>query len=203
MSEISFICGLGNPGRKYRNTRHNLGFDTLDLIVRRYGLKWEKIDRRVSQAQWCHCGRVIILIKPNTYMNLSGEALGFYRKLSPDSLLVICDDINLPLGRLRIRVCGGSGGHKGLESITGRLGTDDYTRLRLGCGPAPEGQEWSDHVLGSFTPDEKVAVEEMIGSAAGAAEFAVSRGILEAQQEFNTRKGKDTGAGRPAAGDET
>ncbi len=201
MSEISFLCGLGNPGSRYRNTRHNLGFDTVDLIVRRYGLRWEKIDRTVSQARWSHCGRVITLIKPNTYMNLSGEALGFFGKLSADSLLVICDDINLPLGRLRIRVCGGSGGHKGLESIAGRLGTGDYARLRLGCGPAPEGQEWSDYVLGSFTPDERAEVEEMIGSAADAAEFAVSRGILEAQQEYNGRKGGESGAGPP--GDET
>lgn len=200
MSDISFLCGLGNPGRKYRDTRHNLGFETLDLIARRYGLKWEKIDRKVSQALWDHCGRTITLVKPGTYMNLSGDALASYRRLSPDSLLVICDDINLPLGRLRIRERGGNGGHKGLESISGRLGTSDYARLRLGCGPAPEGREWSDYVLGRFTPDEKAEAEEMVRLAADAAELAVCRGVLEAQERFNSRKGAGGAAG--AAGDE-
>ena len=198
MSEISFLCGLGNPGRKYRDTRHNLGFETLDLIAGRYGLKWEKIGSKVSQSLWDHCGRTITLVKPETYMNLSGDALGLYRGLSPDTLLVICDDINLPLGKLRIRERGGNGGHKGLVSISGRLGTGDYARLRLGCGPAPEGREWSDYVLGRFTPEEKAEAGEMVRLAADAAELAVRGGVKEAQERFNSRRGAKDAAGEEA-----
>ncbi len=187
MPEISFLCGLGNPGEEFASTRHNLGFDTLDLLARRNKLGWKKKNGTALVCQW-NCGsRRVVLIKPLTYMNLSARAFNFYRSLSEESLLVICDDINLPLGRLRIRDSGGSGGHKGLESISGYFKSDGYARLRMGVGPSPSGEEWSDFVLAPFAGDEKQIAERMIEDAVDAVEMIVRAGIEASQREFNKR----------------
>ena len=189
MSEISFLCGLGNPGEEFASTRHNLGFDTLDLLARRKKLGWKKKNGTALVCQWnCGSGKVV-LIKPLTYMNLSARAFKFYPSISEDSLLVICDDINLPLGRLRIRNSGGSGGHKGLESISGYFANDGYARLRMGVGPSPSGEEWSDFVLAPFVGDERQIAGRMIEDAADAVEMIVRAGIEAAQEAFNKRSG--------------
>ncbi|MCK4538040.1 MAG: aminoacyl-tRNA hydrolase [Candidatus Krumholzibacteria bacterium] len=185
MSEISFLCGLGNPGARYENTRHNLGFDVVDLIASRSGLKWKRCGENSLRASWKSSGRTVILIKPQTYMNCSGDALSDIKGLSPSSLLVICDDISLPLGRLRIRAAGGSGGHNGLLSITQYLGTSEFARLRMGCGPTPEGDEWSDYVLSPFSPDDRPSADAMTRAAIKAVEMILSRGIAATQMEFN------------------
>ncbi|MBN2072027.1 MAG: aminoacyl-tRNA hydrolase [Candidatus Krumholzibacteriota bacterium] len=189
MSDISFLCGLGNPGGKYRSTRHNLGFDTLDLLARRRKLEWKNRRDTALVSRWSVAGRDIVLIKPLTYMNLSAQALELFPSISGESLLVICDDINLPLGRLRIREGGGSGGHRGLESISGYLATDRYPRLRMGAGPSPDGEEWSDFVLSPFTAIEKPLAEKMVEEGVDAIEFVVREGIEAAQREFNRRMG--------------
>ena len=187
MSDISFLCGLGNPGEEYASTRHNLGFDTLDLLARRKKLGWKKKDGTALVCQWNSGSGVVVLIKPLTYMNLSARAFKFYPSLSEDSLLVICDDINLPLGRLRIRSSGGSGGHKGLESISGYFANDGYSRLRMGVGPSPPGEEWSDFVLAPFVGGDRQIAESMIEDAADAVEMIVRAGIEASQREFNKR----------------
>ncbi|HSG29796.1 MAG TPA: aminoacyl-tRNA hydrolase [Candidatus Krumholzibacterium sp.] len=187
MQDILFLCGLGNPGDRYSGTRHNLGFEALDTLARKYRLVWTGEGGRSSTAVWRTCGRKILLIKPTTYMNLSGDALRGIPHMSPDSLLVVCDDMNLLLGQLRIRTGGGTGGHRGLESIEERLGTDRFPRLRMGCGPAPPGEEWSDFVLGGFAAEEEQTHRDMVESAAGAIEMIVRRDLRSAMNEYNRR----------------
>ncbi|MBN2184068.1 MAG: aminoacyl-tRNA hydrolase [Candidatus Krumholzibacteriota bacterium] len=187
MSEISFLCGLGNPGEEYASTRHNLGFDTLDLLARRKRLGWRKKASTALVSRWDSGSGTVVLIKPLTYMNLSARAFRFYPSVSEQSLLVICDDINLPLGRLRIRSSGGSGGHKGLESISGYFESDGYPRLRMGVGPSPPGEQWSDFVLAPFADGERKIAESMIEDAADAVEMIVREGIEASQREFNKR----------------
>lgn len=185
MPGICFLCGLGNPGTEYANTRHNLGFDTLDILAGRHRLRWKGAGKKSLIASWNLSGSSITLIKPQTFMNRSGDALASFRALSPDSLMVICDDISLPLGRIRIRAGGGSGGHRGLESIAERLGTDYYARLRIGVGPAPEGAEWSDYVLSHFPEGTEERVRTITEIAADAVETVLSRGLDAACTEYN------------------
>ncbi len=189
MAEISFLCGLGNPGEKYRNTRHNLGFATLDLLALNHRLGWKGRGGVSLESRWRLAGRVIVLVKPQTWMNASGEALSAYPDCTAENLLVICDDINLPMGVLRIRERGGSGGHKGLESVTGYLGTDNFARLRIGVGPAPAGEEWSDFVLEPIPEDERETVSGITNDAARAVETVLRGGIEAGQREFNRPAG--------------
>ncbi|MBN1163997.1 MAG: aminoacyl-tRNA hydrolase [Candidatus Krumholzibacteriota bacterium] len=185
MAGISFLCGLGNPGKKYARTRHNLGFMTLDLIARRHKLIWSRGSRVALESRWEFAGRGIVLIKPQTWMNSSGEALSEYDDPIADSLLVICDDMNLPLGQIRIRSGGGSGGHRGLDSISAQLGTTDYARLRMGVGSPPAGREWSDYVLEPFSPAEEEAASILVETASRAVETIIQSGLSHGQQEFN------------------
>jgi PTH1 family peptidyl-tRNA hydrolase len=185
MPDIDLVLGLGNPGDKYAGTRHNLGYDALDLLAARHRLEWEKTGGKALEARWRFKGRHIRLIKPLTFMNLSGEALG--SSASPDSVLVVCDDIHLPVGVIRIRAGGGTGGHRGLESVTEALGTTSFARLRLGAGPAPPGSLWSDYVLGPFEDGEREAAGSMVGDAADAVEMMLIRGISAAQRSYNRK----------------
>lgn len=187
MSEVLFICGLGNPGEEYASTRHNLGFDALDLLARRKKLGWKENSAVSLVSNWKIGSREVVLIKPMTYMNLSARALRFFPDLSVDSLLVVCDDINLPLGSLRIRNSGGSGGHRGLESISGYFASERYSRLRIGVGPSPPGEEWSEFVLAPFVDEEKKLAVKMLETASDAVEMIVRDGVETAQREFNKR----------------
>ena len=157
MPEITLVLGLGNPGQEYAGTRHNLGYNTLDTLAERHRLSWTDRKGLALESRWRFAGRHITVLKPLTFMNLSGDALRV-AGASPDSVLVVCDDIHLPVGLVRIRAGGGSGGHRGLESITEVLGTPGFARLRLGAGPAPPGALWSEFVLGGFSDDEAVPV---------------------------------------------
>jgi peptidyl-tRNA hydrolase, PTH1 family len=190
---MKLVVGLGNPGRKYEGTRHNVGFEVLAELARRHVSGKQspvkvKSAFRGELADLNVAGERLLLLWPQTYMNLSGasvlEARDFY-KLSNDDLLIVCDDFNLPLAKLRMRKTGSSGGQKGLENIVSRLGTEDVPRLRIGVGPVPEHFNGADFVLGKFTRQEIPVVREAIVRAAEAVECWAREGIQPAMNRFN------------------
>jgi len=186
---MKVICGLGNPGERYRSTRHNVGFRVVDLLADRWGLTGAGRVREgaaVLEATLpAPIGRVL-LVKPMRFMNLSGSALkAALRQTDADpatDLLVIADDADLPLGKVRLRRSGSTGGHNGLRDIIAALGTDEFNRLRVGIGRAGE---MVDHVLATFKPGEKALASEAIATAADAAERWLRDGIEAAMSEFN------------------
>ena len=199
MSEISIVVGLGNPGARYRSTRHNLGFMALDALARRHALSWRRAAGPVQRALWRAGPREVILIKPLLFMNESGAALERSGMTGRGELFVVCDDLNLPLGRLRLRTRGGSGAHKGLHSIIEHLGTEQFPRLRMGIGAPPAGSDWVDFVLSPFFVEELERVRAMVAEAADAIELAVRGGLEAAMQTFNApRGGPGSGDGGPA-----
>jgi PTH1 family peptidyl-tRNA hydrolase len=187
MAAISLVFGLGNPGPEYEGTRHNLGFETLDRLVTRHRLGWRRRGGTALTSVWRSKAGTITLVKPWAFMNRSGEALRLFQGVSPDALLVVCDDLALPVGSLRIRESGGAGGHRGLESIIQHLGTDRFARLRMGIGSPPDAEEWSDYVLERFDPPELAEAGAMIERAADAVEIVLGEGIEAAQRRFNVR----------------
>lgn len=182
------VC-LGNPGKQYENTRHNIGFLTADEIERRSGVKINKLRYRALTGEVKLGGERVLVMKPQTYMNLSGEAVklaGAFYKIPPERVIVISDDVSLPLGKLRIRSSGSAGGHNGLKNIIAHLGTDAFPRIKVGVGaPAHPEHEMVDWVIGNFTPAEKKVVSEAVGRAADAVECLIEKGVSEAQNKFN------------------
>jgi len=168
---MKLAVGLGNPGRRYQGTRHNVGFAVLAELAREFGSGAAKSKFHGEIVEASLDGQRALLLSPLTYMNHSGlsvqEAKGFY-KIPDDDLLVVCDDLNLPVAKLRFRARGSSGGQKGLEDIVRRLGTEDFARLRIGIGPPPEGWDWADYVLSKFSKQEVPEVEEAVRKAARA-----------------------------------
>lgn len=185
MSEISILCGLGNPGDRYRDTRHNFGAMVLECLGGRYNLDWSRAEFPVVESRWLFGGRDILLLMPLLFMNVSGEIFSKYISVELHTILVICDDINLPLGRLRIRDRGGSGGHRGLESIISHIGSEDFARLRLGVGSPPVSDEWSEYVLSPFDEGEKKLAGRMVEVASDAVETVIREGLEDAMQAFN------------------
>jgi len=185
---VKLVAGLGNPGESYRGTRHNVGFEVVDRLARRASAGFETAPADALQAKWRHPEGLVILVKPLTYMNLSGIAVGslcrFYKVDVPD-LLVVCDDVNLPLGRLRGRASGTEGGHNGLRSIAESFGTIDYGRLRIGVGRGDERRDLADHVTARFEPEELPGIDAAIDRAADAVETWVSRGLPAMMNTFN------------------
>jgi PTH1 family peptidyl-tRNA hydrolase len=185
---VKLVAGLGNPGDQYRGTRHNVGFEVVDLLAKRTGAAFETAPANALQARWRHTDGLVILAKPLTYMNLSGPAVGdlcrFY-KVAPPDLLVVCDDVNLPLGRLRARASGTEGGHNGLRSVAEAFGTIEYSRLRVGVGRGDERRDLADHVTARFEPDEQPGIDAAIARAADAVEAWVSRGMPAMMNAFN------------------
>ena len=183
------VVGLGNPGDKYENTRHNVGFLVADQLGERADLPIQRLRFKALTNTAVLGGQGALLMKPVTYMNLSGEAVGeaarFY-KLDAAHVLVISDDVALPLGKLRIRAGGSAGGHNGLKNIIAHLGTDQFPRIRVGVG-APEHPEHEmiDWVIGHFTSKEKKTVDEAVGRAVDAALCVIEKGVQEAQNRFN------------------
>ncbi len=181
------VVGLGNPGARYAETRHNLGFMALDALARRPRLGWSsEKDYRHALAS-CE-GQEVVLIKPMTFMNDSGLAVS--RALArfgagPDDLLVIVDDAHLPLGRIRLRRGGSHGGHNGVRSVIRDLGTEAFPRLRMGIGPAPGGEEMISFVLEAFHSHEREAVAEMVDRAADAVRLFLRDGLDKAMNAFN------------------
>ena len=186
---MKMIVGLGNPGRNYQGTRHNVGFEVLDLLAGRHRLEWESAPANAVVARWRAAGTLVA--KPLTFMNLSGAAAGdllrFYKIELPD-LLVVVDDTNLELGRLRARPSGSAGGHNGLKSMIGTLGTEDFARLRVGVGRGDARRDLADHVLAKFDPQERTEVVEAVGRAADAAELFVAEGIGPVMNRFNRKE---------------
>jgi PTH1 family peptidyl-tRNA hydrolase len=189
---MKLVVGLGNPGRKYAGTRHNVGFDVVDTLAARHGLEWESAPADALMAKWRGPGALIV--KPLTSMNLSGYAVGDllrYFKVDLADLLVIVDDVQLELGRLRTRASGSAGGHNGLKSLIEQLGTDEFARLRFGVGRGDARRDLADHVLAMFDRDEQPVVSEAIARAADAAEVFVSDGLAPMMNRFNRREDKE------------
>jgi PTH1 family peptidyl-tRNA hydrolase len=185
---LKLIAGLGNPGRKYKGTRHNVGFEIVDEVARRQGLTFESSPSEAVVAKWRAGGA--LLVKPLTFMNLSGQAVGElarYFKVAPPDVLVIVDEAQLPLGRLRLRARGSPGGHNGLKSIEAHLGTDQYPRLRVGIGRGYDRAEMADHVLARFEPDEREVIGETIEKAADAVEAFLAEGIDVVMNRYNRK----------------
>jgi peptidyl-tRNA hydrolase, PTH1 family len=183
VAPIRLVAGLGNPGREYQRTRHNIGFMVLDRLAADARLPWDYSAK--WNAGWAKSD--VIMVKPATFMNRSGEAVAaianFY-KITAAEVLVVLDDLALPLGRLRLRTQGGSGGHNGLESVIEHFGTEAVPRLRVGIGAAPS-QGAVDYVLGRFFEEEKPLLDATIKRAAEAAKSAVDNGLFAAMNVFN------------------
>ena len=185
---MKLIVGMGNPGRRYEKTRHNVGFDVLSVVAGRCvdGSAKEKFSGRVADATFA--GEKCVLLWPHTLMNLSGQsvraAVDFYQ-LTPAELLVVCDDFNLPLATLRFRSRGSAGGQKGLSDIIRRLGTEEFSRLRIGIGPVPDDWDASNFVLGRFPAEEQSQINEAIARAADGVECWVDQGIEACMNQFN------------------
>ena len=189
MESCHLIVGLGNPGAEYAKTRHNAGFVLVEKLAARWKADWKNERRfgaRIARSE--QDGRRVLLCQPQTFMNLSGEAVGalknFYQ-LPLERLLVAVVDADLPLGEIRLRASGSSGGHHGLESIEQHLGANDFARLRLGIGRADGAREITDYVLGRFDAGEAVLMKKVLGRAADQAECWLAAGIEKAMNQFN------------------
>ncbi len=188
---MKLIVGLGNPGSEYETTRHNVGFMVIDELARQAGvsLTSKKFDSEYGQGTVE--GEKAALLKPQTYMNLSGDSVApaaRFFKVDPQDLVVVHDELDLPLGRLQVKLGGGTGGHNGLRSIVERLGNGDFVRIRVGIGKPDAGRsKVVGHVLSPFGKDERDAVEEAVKRAAEAVRAVVARGVSSAMNTFNKR----------------
>jgi PTH1 family peptidyl-tRNA hydrolase len=185
---MKVLIGLGNPGKKYAGTRHNVGFEVIAELARRHGASRPKVKFEAEIAEASVSDQRLLLAAPQTYMNNSGRAVrqlfDFYQLAVPD-LLVACDDINLPLGKLRVRRSGSSGGQKGLENIIQHMGAPDVARLRIGIGQPPPGRDSADYVLERFHKSELAAIDKAITMAADAVEMWITGGIDRTMNQFN------------------
>jgi PTH1 family peptidyl-tRNA hydrolase len=184
---VKAIVGLGNPGAQYKGTRHNVGFAVAEELASRASVGFESAPAEALIAKWRRPEDVVLLIKPLTFMNLSGQAVGElarYFKIDVADLFVIVDEVHLPLGKLRARARGSAGGHNGLKSVIAHLG-DEFSRLRLGVGRGVDQRNLADHVLSKFEKDEAGEVERMTARAADAAEMFIASGIGAVMNAFN------------------
>jgi len=187
---MKLVVGLGNPGPKYDGTRHNVGFAAVDLLATRHGAQWETAPRGIDGliARWR--AEDVVLAKPLTFMNNSGAAivglLQFY-KIEPPDLLVIVDEVQLETGRLKVNPDGSAGGHNGLKSAIGSLGTMQFPRLRIGVGRGDQRRDLADHVLARFDPDEREVIAKAIEDAADAAELFVTDGPAVTMNRYNRK----------------
>ena len=185
--QIRLVAGLGNPGSEYAATRHNIGFMVVDQLAAQFGSTWEKsVPQAREDALSAKCGAVL-LIKPMSFMNRSGYplfAVAQFYKIEPQQILIVLDDLALPLGHLRLRARGGSGGHNGLESIIVQFGTEEIPRLRVGIGQATR-EGYVDYVLSRFFDEEKPLVRSTIGRTVDAVKCAIDNGLVSAMNTFN------------------
>ena len=189
------IVGLGNPGKQYENTRHNVGFDAIDCLVDEYRIPSSGKQHKAMFGKGIIEGQKVILAKPMTYMNLSGDsirALMDFYKLEPETdLIVVFDDISLEPGNIRIRRKGSAGGHNGIKSIIAHTGTQNFKRIKVGVGEKPQGWDLADHVLGHFSESDRKDVELAIADAVKAAGLIVMDDIDQAMNEYNKKTSKD------------
>ncbi len=191
---MKLVVGLGNPGARYRGTRHNVGFEVVDALVARHGLRLDAWNALAEMAEWRRPEGRVCCVKPTTFMNLSGEAVAavmrFY-KIDLADVLVVCDDVNLTEGRLRARPEGSEGGNNGLRSITASLGTGAYARLRIGVGRGDERRDLVDHVLSRFDADEQPVMNAARDRAADAVELWISDGLGPVMNRFNRTEAEE------------
>lgn len=199
---MKLIVGLGNIGREYANTRHNIGFMVVDELAKRLGLSFNKEDRHAMYTEFRNPEKIII-IKPTTYMNLSGIAVGEYANfyhIDPEDIAIISDDMDLPVGHLRIRKKGSAGGHNGLKSIMQHLGTEDFPRFKIGIGhPDRNNKAVVDHVLHPFQGEDKTAIDEAVKKMADALSDWLKEDIDLVMQNYNTKKAKKPRPAKPEA----
>jgi PTH1 family peptidyl-tRNA hydrolase len=186
---LKLIVGLGNPGPEYRETRHNVGFMVADVLVERWGVSGQWREKFAAlQIKHLLGAEQVVMLKPLTFMNLSGEAVqataAFY-KIEPADVFIVTDDAALPLGRVRARREGGAGGHNGLKSVIQHLGTQAFPRMRVGVGRGSDDRDLSDHVLGRFDASERETVSAAVLRAADATEMFISEGIERVMNAFN------------------
>lgn len=190
--EMYIIAGLGNPTSQYEGTRHNAGFDVIDVIAEKYNISVDGKKNRAYIGKGMIEGQKVILAKPQTYMNLSGESirsLAEYYKIDPEEeLLVIFDDISLDVGQLRIRKKGSAGGHNGIKSIIAHLGTSGFSRIKVGVGEKPKGYDLADYVLGRFSKGEQELMKEGYENAVEAVSLIVQDEMEQAMNEYNKKK---------------
>lgn len=182
------IVGLGNPGREYQQNRHNVGFMVIDRLAQRLGAGFSRLEQKALITKTDHQGRRLILAKPQTYMNLSGKAVGAllrYYKVPLENLMVAYDDVDIPFGTLRLRYAGGAGGQKGMKSIIQQLGTQDFPRLRVGIDRPPGRMAAADYVLQDFSRDEVEMLPQITDEAADAILLFVREGLDAAMNQFN------------------
>lgn len=195
---MKLVAGLGNPGGKYVGTRHNVGFAVLDTLAVRVapGQPFMSSPADALELRWRRAGEEdVLFVKPLTFMNVSGQAIGElvrYYRIPADGLLVICDDVNLPLGRLRTRASGSEGGHNGLRSVAQHLGSIDYARLRVGVGRGDDRRDLADHVLARFDPEERPGIEAAIARAADAVLTWIDDGLAKTMNVFNRAEDETT-----------
>lgn len=184
------IAGLGNPTSKYHGTRHNVGFDAIDKIAEENGISVDVLKHRALCGKGIIAGEKVLLMKPQTFMNNSGEALraavDFYKADVENEVIIIYDDISLSEGRLRIRAKGSAGGHNGIKSIIAHLGTEKFKRIRIGIGGKPEHMDLADYVLGRFSAEKRVDVESSLKNASSALNLMLGQDIAAAMNRYNS-----------------
>lgn len=186
------IAGLGNPDRRYEKTRHNIGFDAVDALADRYGISIREKKHKALVGMGMIEGTKVLLAKPQTYMNLSGESIAeiinFYKLDAESEMLVIFDDISLAPGNIRVRKKGSAGGHNGIKSIIACIGTQNFMRIKIGVGEKPQGWDLADYVLGRFTEEDRALAEDAIRDA-GLAAVLMAQGFADrAMNDFNAKK---------------
>lgn len=188
MTGVHLVVGLGNPGARYATTRHNVGYQVVDRLAAAHGLRFAQRRFEAMLAEGTILDQRVVLAKPETYMNASGEAVGplvRWHKVALSDLLVIYDDLDLPLGRLRLRPSGSAGGHLGMKSIIAALGTHAFPRLRIGIGRPPAGLDAAAYVLQPFSPDERPLIAAALERAQAAVECWLREGLAAAMNAFN------------------
>ncbi len=188
MDDLFIVVGLGNPGSRYENTRHNMGFDTIDLLSAKYNIKVSKVKFKAITGDGEIEGQRVILVKPQTYMNLSGESVREiieWYKIPINNIIIVYDDIDMPLGKIRVRPGGSSGTHNGMRSIIYQIQSDGFPRVRVGIGRPPEGWALADFVLSKFNAEDRKLVNESIKNACDAVASIVKSGVDTAMNKFN------------------
>ena len=188
------IAGLGNPTSQYEGTRHNIGFDVMDALAEKYNISISEKKHKALCGKGVIEGEKVLLVKPQTYMNLSGESIGQmveYFKIDPvTDLIIISDDIDQEIGNIRVRPKGSAGGHNGLKNIILHLGTEEFKRIRIGVGHKPAGMDLADHVLSHFSAGQQKEMTESMNEAAEAVKVIIEQGAGAAMNLFNGKKGR-------------
>lgn len=188
MEDLFVVIGLGNPGSKYENTRHNVGFDTIDVVSKKHNIAITKVKHKAVIGDGTIEGSKVILVKPQTFMNLSGESVREiieWYKVPVKNIIILYDDIDLPVGKLRIRPKGSAGTHNGMKSIIYQIQSDDFPRIRIGVDKPPQGWDLANFVLSKFSSEERKYVEDAIENAVGAVETIIKSGVDNAMNRFN------------------